>query len=247
MDRVPCVPIEALEALLALPAGDAKRRHVESCPRCRARLLALAEFVSAPADVPEALLAEADAHLAKVMRRELALDPVAAPIAPAAPIASVASGATSAPGAPAVRERIAPRWRMPWAWVGAGVAFATVAFLSVRAIEDRLTDAPPVLRGAPERTLAAPEGLRAEAGTGDVTLTWSPSAGAEDYQVTVYAADLTEIVRLPPSADTTVVVTRADLPPSTAGKTGASAFWRVTARAKGDPLGVSTPGTLRLP
>jgi hypothetical protein len=226
MDRESCVPIEELEAVLARPAGDPRRRHVETCPRCRARALSLREFVTMPEDVPGALLAEADANLAAVLRRELALDPSAAP----------------ASDASAVRR---PRWGTPWRMVFAGVAFAAVALVSVRAIQRRMVEETPVMRGTHEGTAAAPEALRAVPGEGQVTLTWSAAAGADDYQVTLYSADLTEIVRLPPTADTKVVVTHADLPPPAAA--GTLALWRVTARAQGDELGVSAPGTLRLP
>ena len=226
MDRESCVPLEELEAVLVLPADDPRRRHAETCPRCRSRALGLHEFKAAPDDVPAALLAEADAHLAATLRRELALDPPAAP--------ARGPGATGR-----------PRWRMPWRFAWAGVAFAAVAMVSVRAIQQRLEDAPRVLRGAPEHVAAAPGSLRAEAGEGGVTLTWSAAEGAEDYEVTLYSADLVEIVRLPPTSATRLVLTHADLGSKAAA--GAPAFWRVTARAKGDRLGASAPETLRLP
>jgi len=75
-----CIEVEALARVRDLPAGSPERRHVEECPRCRAALLALAEFEREVGDLP----AEADAPGANA-RLSAAIDSLtsAAPLAAA--------------------------------------------------------------------------------------------------------------------------------------------------------------------
>lgn len=65
-----CEPIETLRQAAALPAGDPRRDHVEACPRCAARLAALASFLDG-GDVPAGADPDAaDRRLAAALRDE---------------------------------------------------------------------------------------------------------------------------------------------------------------------------------
>jgi len=42
----PCIPLEELARVASLPATDSARRHLDTCPRCRARLTLVRDFES---------------------------------------------------------------------------------------------------------------------------------------------------------------------------------------------------------
>lgn len=74
-----CLDFEALASLSGLPGGHPRRAHAESCPRCRARLLELEEFLAGSgSDVPNAEWRVAEAEL---LRRRVS-DGLVAPAAP---------------------------------------------------------------------------------------------------------------------------------------------------------------------
>lgn len=68
MDR-DCLLIEELERLPELPEEDPRRRHVESCPRCSARLASLRLFEDPSQPAEGARVEEAGRHLDAYLQR----------------------------------------------------------------------------------------------------------------------------------------------------------------------------------
>jgi hypothetical protein len=231
MHDEPCPPLEELEAVLRLPPADPRRRHVEDCPRCRARVLTFLEFIEPPGDVPLAVLHEAESRLDGMLKRELALE---------------GGRRTGASGSFPRRHAGWPPSRFVFPWAAA--AFAVVALvLAVRALRPR-GEAPVLLRGSTEHVApgagAAPA-LRSALTPAGLELSWSAVPGADAYEVRIYSPTLEEIARLRPTARTRVLLARADLPPSAAP--GTAALWKVVALRAGDPLQESAPAELHLP
>ncbi|MCB9513646.1 MAG: hypothetical protein H6694_04950 [Candidatus Latescibacteria bacterium] len=73
-----CPTVEVLADLAALPADDPRRRHVQDCPRCRARLLDYQDFLAGGAPVSAASLEDALDRLDAALRDATA-DPGPAP------------------------------------------------------------------------------------------------------------------------------------------------------------------------
>lgn len=232
METERCAAMEDLAALLKLPPQDPRRRHLDGCPRCRARVVTFLEFTEAPNDVPRDLLLDAETKLDAALRRELALG-----------------------GDPRGEDAAAPfrRWlasltlpRSGFAWVGAAaVVVAVVA--AVRIFAPR-PEEPFLLRGSEEHVAPGAStalALRAVPAEGGVDLSWSAVPGADAYEVRIYGTNLEEIVRLRPTPEARLILKRTDLPVSAAP--GAVVLWKVVALRDGDPLSESAPSQLRLP
>lgn len=65
-----CPPIKDLPRIAVLPASDPARSHVAACPRCRARLLAMAAFGGEPRELPGSKPEEARERLDAFLDRE---------------------------------------------------------------------------------------------------------------------------------------------------------------------------------
>lgn len=225
-----CLAIEEILQCAARPAGDPRRRHVEECPRCWARLVAFREFEAAVAAPPEAKLEQARASIGAALARE-----IGAP-ADASRVVEFPRGAR--------RRGNGPKW---WASAAALIAVAALALALSRG--PLSGEKPAVLRGevasgsmgAAGLTLLEP--VRTEAGA--ITLRWHAVPGAEHYRVTFLGADLAEIAALEPTSDTTFTLRRGALPAALAS--GATVRYEVAALASGSALATSGVGTVRLP
>jgi hypothetical protein len=228
--REQCAAMEEIEVLLRLPPGDPRRRHLDTCPRCRARVITFLEFVAPPNDLPADLLRHADSTLEDALRRELA---------------------RGAERRPAGAERPARAWLRFAPPRPVGWAFAVIALLvvvaSVRFFAGHRETEPVLLRdsGARDAAASVPSELRAVADGERIELSWDPVPGADAYEVRVYGLDLTEIARIRATVDARAQLTRASLPSSMPPRT--SALWRVVALREGDPFGESPPAALLLP
>ncbi len=74
----PCPLSKNLAELLGRPADDPFWSHAESCPSCRAAILAYGEFLDPGPANPDFDLEEADRELARRLDRKLAASPAAA-------------------------------------------------------------------------------------------------------------------------------------------------------------------------
>lgn len=215
-----CPSIEDLPRIAGLPASDPARHHLETCARCRALLASCREFLG-PVTLPaEAGLAEAEAHLAAFLDREI-----------------VRPGGRGAERAPR-RTGHAGLWNAALAWLRpqpvrlALAAAAVVAlFVLVRSGGD-MTSAPsrePVLRG----DAAFP--FRAEARrlvSGDVEVHWRAFDGADGYQLVLLGGDLQPRARLEAGRDTLI---RVGLETGkAAGEEGPPLFYRIAVLRGGD-------------
>ncbi len=215
-----CIDVEKIGEVVDLPEDHPRRRHAQTCPRCRSLVESYLEFMKAE-------------HVE-------------------------GSGLEKARGVLDARLRQnAERWeatrtsslsREPW-WRGflkpapllAGMAAAIAAVIVVtsRAPERE------VLRD--DATQSQPFALndaRVDA-SGAIHLSWTVMPGADGYQVRIYGPDLSEILRLPETRETSAVVDRTALPdhlPATLDLT-----WRVYALSGGDEIEVSAPGSIRAP
>jgi hypothetical protein len=134
-------------------------------------------------------------------------------------------------------------WRVS-RWRPALAAFAAVAVVvvSVYTWQARRTEQPHVFRRATTNDFAlGPAELLSDK---TVRLSWNAYEGADAYEVRLYAADLTDVARLGPLADTEVVVDLARVYP--AGKPGTSLYWRVTALAARDEIATSQAGSFEI-
>jgi hypothetical protein len=219
-----CFSAEELARVLEVDPGDPRRRHLDECPRCRARLRAFQTFM-APPDVPEG----ADPRDAQ--RR---LD-------------AVVDALGKEPARPrAVRGRSSlPEWLTGPVWRPALAAAAVLVVASV--LVATLTPRRElVLRGLPGDGARAELRLEAARVTGVGTeLRWSPVPGEVRYRVDLFGSDLREIARLAPTPETRLVVTRSMVPDGVVA--GTTLLWRVTALTDSGLVAVSPVGSLRAP
>jgi hypothetical protein len=184
-----CYRDDEIAAVAALPANDARRTHLEECPRCRALLVAFDEFMREPAaDIGR--IDEADAALARAIEREVAL--------PATP------GASTAPAGPpggvfrAIERWFSPRTRLAW-----GVAAVAVVVAGTWVAIGPRPERAGTWRG--ERDPAAPAlEVRARPASDGrtIVLEWRAAAGASAYLVRITREDLSELAVLEAGAET---------------------------------------------
>ncbi len=184
-----CFTPEEFGPLLALPANDPRRAHLDACPACRALAHAWREFQAPP---PEALpdgLDEADAQLAARLQDALGLPP---------PLCGVpGGGGRRAPARPGARRAL----------LAAAAALAACAVLFVaRDLSvlrgPRLPDRPGVERGGADnvgdpRVLPQNDGWR---------LTWRRPPGTDAAVVVLFDARLRELTRRAAGADSSLAI-----------------------------------------
>ena len=251
-----CPAVETLAELAALPPGDPRRRHLDTCPRCQARLATYEEFLRAE---PAGSGPRVDAALARLAAN---LEPDA--LGAAAGGASFAVGGAAAAGeTPPVRGGEASKGsgshdeqaadepargrllRLPRPWRAALAAAAALLLLvGLDTIVPR-REPPLVLRApspdAPDALVLEPP--RALAG-GGLELSWRPHPEADAYAVLILAPDLTERARLPVSGEPRLRLDTAPLAELLAGRR--TFAWKVVALGGGDELARSAIGTWRL-
>lgn len=221
MSESGCIPVESLARVRDLPAGAAERRHAEHCPRCRAALLALAEFERGAGSLP----VEADAAGANAR-----LDAV---------IESLTAPGTAAPvprrGGPGwLRELLAP----PALRFAAGLAVVAIvaasAWLLARGPLERLERGDSAGAGAPVvRALGA-----------GWELSWPEVEGAEAYDVVFLSPDLRVLGRVRDVRGPRLALAPGSLPEGVAP--GAPVLVEIAARAGGAVLRVSAPAPIEL-
>lgn len=219
-----CPPLESFAQVLLLHPGDPRRAHLEDCPRCSARRIALQSFLTME-PLPEGIdLDEARKRLSLAVRRQAAEAEFAGRRKPATLRGLL----------------LLPRWK-PALGLAAALVLGTIL---IRSTLDRRTDSEILLRGdgATEQALVL---LPPVAGSdGSIVLSWRKAPGAETYLVMIYGPDLAEIARFETGSDTTLALPPARL--SGLGPRGTVIFWRVATLQHGDQVSLSAPGTLRL-
>ena len=225
MSRVESFPDDVLLELLELPDDDPRLVRVRRDPAAWSRLLALREFL-VPTAAPEgARPEEAERHLraqiAQAVRRP---GPDVIPLAPRTAGRARGSGPARA-----------PRWA--WIPIAAGLLIASAVFLVHRRDDSR------PLRGT---STSAAVVLSAAVIEGDaVRLSWRSVAGADAYEVTLLATDLSALGPARQSSDTTLLLRRdASLSRVDAGD---PVLWRVTATRRGAPMAESGTASFTMP
>lgn len=219
-----CIELEALARVRDLPAGSPERRHAEECPRCRAALLALAEFEREVGDLP----AEADAPGANA-RLSAAIDSLTS----AAPVAAPPKRAE--PGW--LRRFFAP----PAMRYAAGIAVVAIVAASAWIVaRGPGADGERLQRGASGSENAA--SVRATDSGWEIA--WPAVEGAESYDVVFLSTDLREVARVPDVHATRLALGRDALPPGVAP--GASLLVEIDARSGGVTLEMTAPAAFEL-
>lgn len=211
-----CVDATDIAAVLELPADHPRRRHAETCPRCRSLVASYLSFVEAES-VEGADLERARGMLDARIR---------------------ADASRWKPSRAPVRTF---RWQSllrPAPLLVAGlVVIAAAVFWSSRTPEQSS-----LREGAPQSQAFAlsPAQLTTD---GSIQLSWSAMAGADQYQVRMYGPDFGEIYRSDNTTATSMIVDRAALPPSQSSHLDLT--WRVYALSQGDVIATSAPGSIR--
>lgn len=219
-----CIEVEALARVRDLPAGSPELRHVEECPRCRAALLALAEFEREVGDLP----AEADAPGANARLSE-AIDSLTS----AAPVAAAPRRVESG----WLRRLFAP----PAMRYAAGFAVVAIVAASTWFVaRGPAGDGARLERGAARADGAA--SVRAtDAGW---EFSWPAVEGAESYDVVFLSTDLREVARVADVRATRLDLGRDALP---AGVTpGTPLLVEIDARSGGSTLLITVPVAIEL-
>lgn len=222
-----CPSPELLPELAELPESDPRRRHLESCPACQARLADYRDFMAGGAPCPPQELRKALGALDAGLRAAIA---------------------ESAP--PEARRDRAGLRRLEHPALRVGLALAAILLLLValnalprgahkREIRLRVDDELP--QTGHGLRLLAPE---LPAG-GGLLLRWSPVAGADGYRVRLLAADLSPLAEHDRGAATELRLLPAELRALLGD--ARVLVWQVEARAGGDPLAQSAPATVALP
>ena len=225
MKPIDCVPEEALGDVLALPASDPRRAHLDTCPRCRALVLSYEAFLS-PDPEHAALYGAAEKQALDAERERL----LGTPSGDAGPAAGRRRGEPTGTATAWWTPLFAPRLRPAWALA----AVAVVATLVVLLPRGRDAELGREVRGLADRPLALAEPVF---DAGSVRLAWRGAAGAERYEVRFFSAALEPVASVDAGADTTVSVTAERLP--AAFGRGELVLYRVVALLDGDELAVS--------
>lgn len=224
-----CFEPEELGGILQLDAGDPRRHHIDTCPRCQSRLIVYREFLE-DTSVPEgARRGEAAARLRAAFQAEVT--------------PTLSTRRERPPTESWWARMFRPALRPAWAGVGV-LAIALVAYTGYRAYREAA--APDLLRGAGPRRGAGitlyPARTQAD---GALVLRWGAFAGADAYRVRVLGIDLADLATLGPVADTSIVVRSDQLPKGLPH--GSAVGWQVDALAAGQIIATSPTGTAQLP
>jgi hypothetical protein len=177
-----CFRDDEIAAIAVLPAGDARRAHVEECPRCHALLAAFDEFRREPGAEVERLEI-ADAQLARAIANEIGI--------PAAPVAPAPHGFRL------IGSRRLPRATFAWA------AAAAVVIAGAWIVIGPRMNQTPTWRGERDSSAPAFELRTARASDGQtIVLEWPAAAGATAYRVHLTREDLSELAALEAGAET---------------------------------------------
>jgi hypothetical protein len=228
-----CPALETFEDLLRLDPADPRRRHLDECPRCRARGIAFASFMRGGELPPGTRLEEARIELAASLEREIARG-------------SQRAQGRSSERRPRPWEGLERFFRLLWK-PAAGLAAVALVLLALR-IAERPATAPEgrmAVRDA-SRAVSVAAPLRSELGPGgSIRLRWSPVAEADGYKVLLFSPGLQPIGEFEAGSDSMLTLASdrlAGIRPA-----GSVVFWRVAALRNGDTISLSAPAALRLP
>jgi hypothetical protein len=232
MKPVDCIAEDALGEVLLLPAGDPRRAHVESCPRCRALVVSYQGFVE-PAAEDAAIYGGAERRRLDETRERMfaGTAPGTGGTAPAS------RRIVPAPRAPWWSRAFAPALRPAWALAAVAVVVGAVV-LWPRPV---LRGPEPIVRGTADRPLALTE--PAPLRNGGVRLAWRPFPGAQRYEVRFYSTALSALGRFDAGSDTGASLTLGDLP--AAYRSRELILYRVAAMLGQDELALSATGSLQ--
>lgn len=230
----PCIPLADLERVATLPPGDPSRRHVADCPRCSALVESYALFVEPGEAAAAPHVAAADARLTAFLAREIGV-----PALSSAPAPASARPASARREGSWLERLFAPPLRPALAFGAVAIVIAGVA-LWPRAAGRAPSDA---LRGDPGAPTVAVREARLDAA--GLSVAWSAVAGADDYEVRVYSAELAELARLNANGDTVLTVPPSGL--AFRAVPGQPLLLRVFARRGGEAIADSPPLPLVLP
>jgi hypothetical protein len=216
-----CIKPEDLGGVADLAPDHPVRLHLSSCARCQARWKAYLSFLADKDPIPGARDEAAGEVLAGLIDLQFGT------------------------AAPVRRVRRSPfdRWKGRFLILTPAAAVIVVALLILGHGE----------RGrAPEQVLRGPEtaaifGLEIPVvqPDGRLRLAWRALAGADAYRVRVFNTGLDRVFESPAQSETTLVLTPSEFRP--AGPPGSPLLWRVIALRRGEEMGMSDAGTLRMP
>ena len=206
-------------------ADEPRRRHLERCPRCQARLADYRDFLAGGAPCPPAELKAAMAGLDRSLR-ETVHGPAAEQRRPRASILRLDH--------PLLRGALA-------------VAALFLLLISLDVLPRKPLDRTIRLRAG--SGLPAPAAIQANpphpTPDGGLEFSWQPVAGADDYEMRLLAPDLTVLDRRSSAGAARMRLEAAEL--SKLYGEGQVLVWQVEARAGTDPLVASAPMIFALP
>ena len=215
----PCIPISEFGTVLAAAPDDARRRHLEVCPRCRALARSYCQFLDPPPLPRQARAAQAEAELTRRFARAVA-----------------ANG--TATSRPSRWQHVMTRSRRPlWAAAASLAVISGILFVHELTLDlgPRVSPNSEILRGDAD-TRATLE-VTAGPAAGSVRLTWIRPSEADASVVVLYDASLREIERRSLGGETTLGLDDRALVP-------AAAYAAVVFLREGDEIGHSTPRSL---
>lgn len=222
-----CPSIERFEDLMALDPSDPRRAHLDTCPRCRSRMIAFGAFMEVH-PLPDGIrLDDARKQLSKVIREET-------------------SGAIERRRWRGLRL-LASGFASPYRRVAIGAASLALAVAVFLQVTGERQKRPPFSLRGPEPTgelVVSPPTHSVLAG-GALDLRWRAMETADGYRLLFSRPDLTEILRVEAGADTHLVLPAERV--GELGSPGSVVFWRVVALHDGDTIAQSPPATIILP
>lgn len=222
-----CQTHEMLAAVSELAADDPRRAHLDSCPRCRARLIAYRAFLAG--DLPT----ELDSDLSNLAAARNQIDK-----AVAQEIYGTDRGPAAAGGGYRGRwgNFAATAWRPTLALAAVLVlAFGLKTSQVVPDLPLPSPDAAPVLRGTVERS-QFDHPLQVEPGLdhGSWLLAWEPPERTSTSTIVLYDTDLAEVARFDAGQAKSFLIQSEMIPAPEQ-----IAFLRVVFDANGDEIGRS--------
>jgi hypothetical protein len=242
-----CPPVETLPEIAILPLDgekvDPRRRHLEHCPRCQARLADYRDFMAGGTPCPPRELHAAMAALDATLRTAGGRD---AALGAAGDGAAGDRAAAHRAGDPRARV-LHPVFGHPLARVGFALAALFLLLVALDALPERPRQREIRLRAGEGRPSAAALVLEAPRllADGSLELAWQALPGADDYRLRLLRPDLSLLAERPCGEATHVRLAGSEF--AALRTAGGVLVWQVEAWAGGDPLAISPPATFPLP
>jgi len=229
-----CLSVEELDGVLGLDSAHPRRRHLESCPRCGARLLVYREFIEDLSPAPGSDTRDAAVRLRQAFDEELGRGPIreGAGARPASLRAGWFRSLT-----------MKPAWALGVVLLVAGAYYAGLHYRSTREASDLLRSTPP--------PGAVPDGGRIEllapriVPGGEIEMRWNAVPNADSYRVRLIGADLADLAHFEPVPDTWLSLRPDQIPRNLSS--GEVIGWEVVALRAGQEIARSPVSTIRIP